>query len=169
MRPSQIAHSTWATAEKVAVSAGWLCICVQSICPSIKHADRLRYANLCNPTPSYKFLSNLHMSTKIWTANSYSRWTWIFMLHNSHHPKGRRAGRRAGTAAHLATWFPIYPALERKYHLTASNLTEQLVSCPPRCDSPQWYRCQSASANLVTASQRTEREKDRKKEMEALQ
>lgn len=42
-----------------------------------------------------------------------------------------KAGKQAGTAAHLATWFPIYPASERKHRLTASNLTERLVSRPP--------------------------------------
>lgn len=56
-------------------------------------------------------------------------------------------GRQAGTAAHLVTWFPIYPASEWKYQLTASNLTERLVSRPP----PETYRCLSAGATLATA------------------
>lgn len=56
-------------------------------------------------------------------------------------------GRQAGTAAHLVTWFPIYPASEWKYQLTASNLTERLVSRPP----PETCRCLSAGATLATA------------------
>lgn len=38
---------------------------------------------------------------------------------------------QTGTAAHLETGFPIYPARERKRRRTESNLTEPLVSCPP--------------------------------------
>lgn len=46
-------------------------------------------------------------------------------------PIALKAGRQASTAAHLATWFPIYPASEHKYQLTASNLTERSVRRPP--------------------------------------
>lgn len=42
-----------------------------------------------------------------------------------------KARRQPGTAAHLVTWFPIYPALEGKHQLTASNLTERVVSHHP--------------------------------------
>lgn len=64
-------------------------------------------------------------------------------------PIALKASRQAGTAAHLATWFPIYPASEGKYRLTASNLTERLVSRPPCCDSPWSYRCQCTGATLA--------------------
>lgn len=41
-----------------------------------------------------------------------------------------RRGRQASTAAHLAAWFPTYPAPEWKNRLTASNLWERFVSPP---------------------------------------
>lgn len=42
-----------------------------------------------------------------------------------------RRGRQASTAAHLAAWFPTYPAPEWKNRLTASNLWERFVRPPP--------------------------------------